>query len=131
MAARISPQRTGKRIRASAGEILCIIHHKGTPSRVQDVPFQMPAHSRVSLSQLAGIFGSDRATSSWQHDFCSAAAEPEFAERRGKQHGAQWGRRGESKTSEIFSTFRSFWPFIIFRRSDEGTISNDAERSRR
>ena len=27
--------------------------------------------------------------------------------------------------------FRSFWPFIIFRRSDEGIISNDAERNRR
>ena len=110
---------------------LRIIYHERTPSRVQDVPSAMPAQSRVSWSQIAGIFGSDCATSSWQHDFCSAAAEPEFAERRGKQHGAQWGRRGEFKTSEIFSTFRSFWPFIIFRRSDEGTISNDAERSRR
>ena len=132
MAARISPQRTGKRIRASAGEILCIIHRKGTPSRVQDVPSQMPARSRVSQSQIAGIFKAPTAPRRHGNTtFCSAAAEPEFAERRGKQHGAQWGWRGEFKTSELLGIFRSFRPLFIFRRSDEGIIRSDAERNRR
>ena len=75
---------------------------------------------------VAGIFKAPTAPRRHGNTtFCSAAAEPEFAERRGKQHGAQWGWRGEFRTSEIFSTFRSFWPFIIFRRDEEG---NDKPR---
>ena len=42
-----------------------------------------PRRGKFMILDSRNFQSSDCAASSWQHDFCSAAAEPEFAGRRG------------------------------------------------
>ena len=102
MAARISPQRTGKRIRASTGKILCIIYHERTPSSVLDVLSQTPA-------------------SSWQHDFferetMTMATTTTFQAEKGNE------------TSEFFKAFFGAFGLSYLSTRRRGKLSTSKRR---
>ena len=65
----------------------CISPTFDVKSRGRSVP-RASSTSRDAISRPGIYFSNAReAASSWQHDFRSAAAEPEFAERRGEDDG--------------------------------------------